>query len=326
MHVVPRISENTLNVLMRRLRAVAHNTLLTIIAWCVVLVLLGRVIQRAWQGLQVYSLHLSFELLLISALLLVAAFLNGALGWHLLLRTMGVQHSWKKDMATWLVAQAAKYLPAGTVWYFGGRFLQGKRNGLDSATVSLALAMEFAFYLGGAFVLFGLSLGLWPDVAWGWQVSVGVLALSVLWWLLSPRLVRLACRWLHHQGDWRGDIAQPLQRMGGSGLRQLSLFYLLQWMLIGQAFWFLVASLYPVTPTRMLALGGVFSLSSALGYLVFLIPGGWGVREQALALLLGHFIPFPLGATVSILARLWYTIVEGVCMLLGWVIHRTAVR
>ena len=48
----------------------------------------------------------------------------------------------------------------------------------------------------------------------------------------------------------------------------------------------------------------------AIGFLVFLTPGGLGVREGALALLLAPFLPSPLPAVVALLARLWWTVAE----------------
>ena len=328
MHFVPWVSKEAVSNFLHRFRAVAlkRRTLLAIIAWSVAFVLLARVGKRAWEGLQVQSLDFSLVPFALSVFLLLVAFLNGGLGWHLLLRTMGVRNPLGREMAAWLIAQAAKYLPAGTLWYFGGRFLQGKHAGLDGATVSLALVLEFIFYLAGALLLFGLSLGLWPDVAWGWQVSMATLGVMCLYWLLAPSVLGLACRCLRHQRGWSGQIGHTLARVQGKRLRWLLLFYLLQWILIGTAFWFLVASIHPVGPRQILTLAGSFSLASALGYLVFVIPGGWGVREEALAFLLGGIIPSTLGPVVSILARLWYIIVEGICVLLGLLIHRVCAR
>lgn len=324
MHFVSWLSKDAVIRLLHSLRTTArkYRTPLAVVVWGVAFTLLGRVAQGAWQGLQVQSLDLSLGRLAVSVFLLLVAFLNGGLGWHLLLRAMGAQGPLGRDIGAWLIAQATKYLPAGTVWYFGGRFLQGKQAGLDGTTVALALVLEFTFYLGGALALFGLSLGLWPGVPCGWQISVGTLGVICLYFLLAPSLLGLACRCLDHQSGWRGQIAQTLGRVQGRRLRWLALFYLFQWILIGTAFWCLVASIHPVGARQILALGGTFSLASALGYLVFPIPGGWGVREQALAFLLAGFIPASLAPLVSILARLWYTLAEGLCVLLALIMYR----
>lgn len=293
------------------------RTAFTILMWVVVLLLLARVARQAWQGLQVYSLHPSPIPLLLSALMLVVAFLNGAWGWHLLLKAMGVDNAWQEDMTGWLMAQAAKYLPAGTVWYFGGRFIHGRRSGVDSATLSVALALEFGFLLTDALVLFALSAWLWPGIAGGGILSVLTVVVIVLGWLLIPRTVQSVTRLLDQR---QVAIADAVRRIQAGRLRRLLFFYLLQWALIGQAFALLVGSVYPILWQQTLAIGGAFSLSAALGYLAIFIPGGWGVREGALTLLLEPFVP--VGAMIAILARLWYTAIEGLCVLLGWIIRR----
>ena len=47
-----------------------------------------------------------------------------------------------------------------------------------------------------------------------------------------------------------------------------------------------------------------------VGLLAFLTPGGLGVREGALALLLSPFLPVPLPTVVALLARVWWTVAE----------------
>jgi hypothetical protein len=288
---------------------------------------MGRVIWVGLQGLDDYPLHFDLGLLSLSVLILGIAFVNGALGWHLILGALGHSSRWYSDMANWLMSQVAKYLPAGTIWYFGGRFLQGKRDGLDNATASLALALEFCFYLVEALAFFGLSMPSPAVIDWRWLVALAALALNGLWCILVPSLVNLAINRLTRYGARLDGFLQALRRVKTSSLRWLPLFYLLQWALIGTGFWLLVASIYQTAPIDGLAMAGIFGLSSAFGYLVvFFIPGGLGVREQALAFLLADHLPFSLGSLVSILARIWYTAIEAVFALLGFLMHRAMTR
>jgi hypothetical protein len=323
-HTVPRIAETEVREPWRRIRAYAliHKKFLRLAIWSIVILLLGRAIAYGWQGLETHTLRLDWEPLAISILLLLAAFINGAFGWHLILRTVGVKRPLIADMAVWLTSQAAKYLPAGTVWYLGSRFVAGKADGLDGVTISFALGLELLYYLAGALALFGLSLATWPGIAWGSSVSLGVLSVLAMWCIGASRFLTLIQGWSARQGRWASRMTESLGRVSSTSFRWLPFFYLTQWMIIGAAFWGLVTAVYPVKGTETLALGGAFGFASATGYLAFFIPGGWGVREVVLGSLLEHLVPIPLGAAIAILARLWYTGVEGLAIGLGYGLSR----
>jgi hypothetical protein len=67
---------------------------------------------------------------------------------------------------------------------------------------------------------------------------------------------------------------------------------------------------------------GVFPLAYALGYLAVFSPGGWGVREGGITLLLSLILPTYLSVAVAILSRLMFTVTEalffGIALKLKW--------
>jgi uncharacterized membrane protein YbhN (UPF0104 family) len=299
-----------------------QKVLLTILAWGIALTILGRVAWYGWQEITTQSLYFKIGPLTLSVILLVAAFLNGALGWHLVLRAIGVRSSILKDMSNWLIAQVSKYLPAGTLWYFGGRFLQNRWTGLDNSTISFALILEFVLYVMEAFIYAGLSLSTHLFLNWKWLVILMAVVVNASWWLSVSPLLRFARKRLGSDQGWGNKTKQLLEGISGNQLRWLPFFYLFTWTLIGQAVGWLFTSVCPISWIERFTIGGAFSFSSALGYLVFLIPGGWGFREGVLTLIINEIGLCPLGALFSILARFWYTSIEGACVLMGLAISR----
>lgn len=283
--------------------------------------LLGHIAWQGWQEVRTYSLHFRIGPLAMSAFFLTMAFLNGALGWHLLLCALGTPNSAIRDMTDWLRSQISKYLPVGTLWYYGGRFLQARQAGLKSGVAFLALALEFILYVIGAFVYAGLSIGLYSRLTWRWLVIL-VAVVSISCWVCFSLGYFIRGRFRFRQKRSIGKVLTP-KHILIIRLSWMPLFYLLNWMLVGQAMGCLFASLHPATPAERFVIGGAYSLSSVLGYLFFFIPGGWGVRESILALLINNMGLHSLSAVFSILTRLWYISIEGCCALIGWVISDT---
>ena len=72
----------------------------------------------------------------------------------------------------------------------------------------------------------------------------------------------------------------------------------------------LVSSLQPLQDILWLPFGAAFSMSWVLGFLAFLVPSGFGVREGAISILLTPLLPAPLPVLVALLARLWWTLAD----------------
>ena len=69
---------------------------------------------------------------------LVMLFFLSALGWHLILRSLGVDTDARTSIRTWLLSSLGRYLPGG-VWGYVSRITMGVEQGIPAATVGLAL-------------------------------------------------------------------------------------------------------------------------------------------------------------------------------------------
>jgi uncharacterized membrane protein YbhN (UPF0104 family) len=93
------------------------------------------------------------------------------------------------------------------------------------------------------------------------------------------------------------------------------------WLVGGIGFYIFVNSVYPVAPQFILFLTGALAVSNTLGLIAVFAPSGLGVREGALVYLLSFMMATPVAVVISILTRLWMTLIEigliGMIYLLG---------
>ena len=81
--------------------------------------------------------------------------------------------------------------------------------------------------------------------------------------------------------------------------------HLLLWMCQGLAFSLFVRSFVPVRWAHTGVIVACYAFAWIVGFLSFLTPGGLGVRESLLALLLTSYMPTSQATLVALLCRLW---------------------
>ena len=81
--------------------------------------------------------------------------------------------------------------------------------------------------------------------------------------------------------------------------------HILLWCCQGFAFFLFVRSLAPVPWTDAGVLTACYAFAWIVGFLSFLTPGGLGVREGLLSLLLSSYMPISQATLVALLCRVW---------------------
>ena len=96
----------------------------------------------------------------------------------------------------------------------------------------------------------------------------------------------------------------------------------LLWCCQGFAFFLFVRGLSPVPWTAMGLLTASFAFAWIVGFLSFLTPGGLGIREGLLGLLLSNYMPTSQAMLVSLLCRLWMLSAEILLAGTAFLLHR----
>jgi len=137
---------------------------------------------------------------------------------------------------------------------------------------------------------------------WGWLVPLFVLGFislhpQVLQKILNGLLLRLK----------REQVSLSISY---ADILWILLVCIVCWVVGGIGFYFFVNAVYPVAPQYFLFLTGALAISSMLGLVAIFAPAGLGVREGTLVYLLSFVMAAPVAVIVSILTRIWMTLIE----------------
>ena len=91
----------------------------------------------------------------------------------------------------------------------------------------------------------------------------------------------------------------------------------------GFGFVVLASTVTTVSPSEWLPFGAAYVLAGAIGILAFFVPSGLGVREAVIVLVLSQYMPTAEAIVISLLARLFSTIGDGVVALIYVGLRRT---
>ncbi len=214
-------------------------------------------------------------LLVASSLVLMAGLAVSPEGWVMVCRQRGVSLPRKSLYAVWFGSQMGRFIP-GKVWLFAGRMGYLKARGYSLGRSASTLVLELLFSTA-AVGLMTLAVGVFhPGIADSptlrWSVGAAGVAAALLP-LLSP-LQKLVFK-------TRGLTFRPVPLRHALAVTG---FYALTWTVRGTALWlwFRGMGIREAELARCLAAA---PLSWLAGYIVVLVPGGFGVREAAAALI-----------------------------------------
>lgn len=232
-------------------------------------------------------------------------------------RSLGTYMPVRQAFSLYFITQLPKYLPGG-IWAFPGRMVAYRMAGMPDTYAVLSVLREVAALFFGAVLVGGMAL-LWQatlDTVLQIAILIAVVGcfgvMGLMHWPAFWRLLRgsplgkskLFARLL--EGDI--EVLTSLKWLPGSLLCSL-----LFWLAMGLPFAQLMAAMSPggMAPNWLQA-AALFALSWSAGFVVVLVPAGFGVRESVLSLLLLPFLPVGAAASVALLSRLWWMAIEAV--------------
>ena len=209
------------------------------------------------------------------------------------------------------LSQLGRYLP-GKIGQFVVMFSLSKKFGIQKKGAVLATCFQLAFQCGvgcliGFLVLRNTDIApILHDLLAKLQISgkTALLIGSIAIPILGASIIFFYRRRIREifadlmQQDFRAVFLT-------SGILRLISGYLLLWGLLGTAFFFFIKSLAPVPASQLLAVTGTYAVAWSIGILSVITPGGLGVREGILSLLLTSVLPPATATLIALLSRLW---------------------
>lgn len=293
-----------------------------IIQWIIVLAIFVFLLKRVWGNWnQVKEAPFTLEVfpLFLSTLIFSFSYFIQLWAWYLITLRLGIALSLTETSKAWFYSQWGKYLP-GKVWLFLGRFYFYESRGKSKKTISVALYFETVTLLVAAGLIFLSTLFLFRAMgpfyserhSW-WLILLCLFAFISL----HPRVLQKVLNYFllkFRREPISVSISYP-------NILWILMICIIVWVVEGIAFYLFVDAIYPVSTKNILFLTGALAISTTLGLIAIFAPSGLGVREGALVYFLSLIMPLPIAVIISLLTRLWMTLIEigliGVVYLVG---------
>ncbi len=273
----------------------------------VLLFFLGLNIYRGWRDASRFQWDVRPWPLVVSFTLALAFWLVTGLAWNLLVRCLGGGLALPKGMKVYFLSNLGRYVP-GKVWYAVGRAYLGQQEGGSVGVISTSVLMELVLSLTSSALVSTLALPLLSPLLGEKGLCLGIAVLALGLAILHPVLMKplLALVERSLPGPKR-EIAPPLRY---SVMLGLLVGYLVIWNLVGAAFFVLLNAVYPLPLAWFPTVVAIYAVSWIAGFLAPFAPSGLGVREGAMILVLGQYLPVPAVTAAAILFRLWLILAE----------------
>lgn len=270
------------------------------IGWAIAVLLLGRAVWIAAVEVRAEEATFSWGPALLALASLVGVFLFTVYTWRCLLADLGVTLRFSQTVQMWSFSNLGRYLP-GKIWQVVGMVIIAKDFGVPTGLSTAAAFISFGFMVcSGALVGMLFLAGQPVDPQWllpvGWAIAAGIL-LPILW----PRLIP----WILNRIPASFGVT-PIEGISRIALIRFALLQCLVWVGHGVSFYLFAGAFGETAATEFPRYAGAYALAYVFGLIALFAPGGIGVREGALGILLGAV---QSGAdtvhTLAVAARLW---------------------
>jgi len=235
--------------------------------------------------------------------------------WHLIVKTEISTLTYKDAFISTGKFIFSKYIP-GKLWVIIGKagYLKEKYNrGFINLTSYSFYYMLISIFSG---TLVGLAILYFIDLHWFIGVVIGALILTTIVSFGFKPGISLTSRLLTF--IFRKEIILP--HVTSKITFQMCLLSIGNWLIWALAFYLLLLSFKDFGTVNIIA-GLLFPLSSVVGIIVIIAPGGLGFREGFLTLgLTALGMTAKDAASVAVLSRMWFLIGEVFIFLIAFII------
>ena len=281
---------------------------INILKWIWLPVVFGGIvyyISKNHQILLKYLGSVSIPYLLLSMILL----LGGKLFFARLTMQSVWGQPWKPTFSQMVYAhsmtQLAKYLP-GSVWQFVGLFGLYRTNGLSNVQAGKSILVENTWLLSSA-IYFGVGV---VTISHD-ELIFSFLRIPYRLWIQVALVLFILAAWIFTIFIIDRVVFRT-NRRSLQGLLSIMLTQMLAWSFIGAAFWVPLLAINQDIHFGIIAIGS-FALSWVVGFVTIFAPGGLGVREAMLTILLSGLIPAEASLIYAAVNRFAWIFIE-ICL------------
>ena len=247
---------------------------------------------------------------LFGSLPLAFAYLLGrGLIWHLIVRRVIGRFPWRTDVLSWMSSLVGKYIP-GKVFLLFGRVYFYRQSGARASAVSLCFLIEACCSALATLLVFAAGVLTRRGEALGNLKYLLVILAVALVVATHPAVLRFGLNTAMRLTQ-RETFAFHLRWRDILGW---TLLISANWMILGLGFWLLLRAVFDVPFDLYPYVTGAFAVAGIIGIMALFAPSGLGVRESVMTLVLAIVMPSGVAAVAALLARVWMTLAEAICL------------
>jgi uncharacterized membrane protein YbhN (UPF0104 family) len=225
--------------------------------------------------------------------------------WRRLLHALGPEVGFLRGQAIWFASGLGRYVPAALLLPMLRMALaerEGVRKGICMASIAYELALFFtASLIVGAYFVITL-----PDLEGVWQRYLVLALPAIALVALQPKIFHtLADRTLVRLGRAPLPRSLPSRRVP-----EFVALYAAACVAAGLAVYGVAQCVYPVGTDDLPTVIGSYAVANTLSILAFMIPGGLGAREAAMAAALSPVMPAAPALAIALLSRVLQVAME----------------
>lgn len=296
----------------RLLRGGAGALVLVVVAY-----FFGRGLADNWAAVRAIDVDVNVWSVTAVTLFGGAVVVSGLLWGHMLTRLGGTRvtasDAIRVQCGSWLL----KYVP-GQVGSVANKVVWAGQRGIPRTLVVITFVYENVFLLLGSIIPTAVIL-VFADALTGERDDLLATLMPVLVALVPLLLVtdRRVFRWgvnLVARRALKRDVP-PEYFLGSAAAFGYQLAFLVPRVVNGLGFVLIVVSFLDVDPSTYLPLAAAYVIAGAVGILAVFVPSGLGVRESVIVLLASRYMPVEQAIVLSLLARLYSTVGDGLVAL-----------
>ncbi|MBW2974145.1 hypothetical protein KY366_00355 [Candidatus Woesearchaeota archaeon] len=253
----------------------------------------------SWDKVSSYRFRFNLFSLITSLILVIIGFAMFSRVWAKILLKMRIKLGYLKAYNIWSKSQMFKYVP-GLVWIALSRAYICEKEGIKKRNTVISVILEnmlmvlSASILSIYFILINLKVTRTGII----YLIIIIAGLSAIHPKVFNLLINIALRIFKLK-----KISLKLNYLDVLGLLSNYVFI---WIIMGSGFYFFSNSIYPISFKLLPYFVSVFSFAWATGFIIVFIPGGLGVREGLISILIRDIVSVPIAIVIAFSARIWW--------------------
>jgi len=289
-----------------------------LVSYALTLFIIGLLVFRiysGWDSLGIVEWNWRFSIVTF-VVYLFGIYAVNVISWHYLTRYLGISVSLKNNTYVWLFSNLTRLIPGG-IWQYPSRVLLLKRLGVSNYKATLAVIFEVLFSLSMGIVVVFATLPFWelPESIAEYRSLLYlffIVPVTVFFVMSNKKIILLLAK--YYGKFTKKSVSVTHIDFENKYFVVVLLLFILRFLVIGYALYLLVGSVSVISSASSISIIGMYALSWLLGFIVIFAPGGLGVTEGVLTLMLGSYVSVTLAAAISLSFRVLIMSVEGICL------------